>query len=122
TLAERDDVTVNDHLIDLRAYSGGIVDVGHSPRSNGGGDLVQRLPVVRVSVRGDHSLHGIVTRDLEHPVGLTAGVDDDLVGGVPAPQDVAIGIQGADHGLGHDQIGQLVDGGRAARLGASGVR
>ena len=85
-------------------------------------DLGERLPVVAVLVRGDDGRDAVVTDQPSRVARVVGRVDQELLVGGPAAQQIGVVVHRADRDLGDHQVRELVHIRRSADLHRSAVR
>jgi hypothetical protein len=86
-----------------------------------GDDVLEGVPVVVVLVRGDHCGDSGVTDEVEQPVGLVGRVDEELLTGCAAAQQIGVVVHRANGKLSDAQVRQLSHVRRSAGGHISGV-
>jgi hypothetical protein len=119
-VAEPDRAAVFDELVGRYRDARRIRRVRHSGRPGRRLDVSQRLPVVRMLVRGHDSLYGCVADHLEQPLRLGRRVDQQCLPGA-VPEQVGVVLVGPHGDLGHRQAVDLPRVGRPADTHVSGV-
>ena len=119
-VAEPDRAAVFDELVGRYRDARRVRRVRHGGRAGGRLDLRQRLPVVRVLVRGHDPLHGRVADHLEQPLRLGRRVDQQCLPGA-VPEQVGVVLVGPHGDLGHRQAIDLPHVGQSADTHVSGV-
>ena len=125
-VADGDGVTVRDGAGDRDAGLGrdrvGVLDAGDGDRRVGVDDGRQGAVVVPVLVRGDHRRDAGLADERQDRLGLGGRVDEHLLAGLLAAQEVGVVRHLLVHGdLGDRQVLELADVGRAADLHLAGV-
>ncbi|CAM5692850.1 hypothetical protein SALBM311S_11119 [Streptomyces alboniger] len=100
----------------------GVEPPGVGAGAGGRDDLGERLPVVAVPVRGDDGRDAVVTDRAEQGVRVVGGVDQQLLVGGPAAQQIGVVVHRADRDLGDHQVLELVHVGGSADRHLSAVR
>jgi hypothetical protein len=119
-VAEPDRAAVFDELVGRHRDARRVRRVRHGGRPGRRLDVRQRLPVVRVLVRGHDPLHGRVADHLEQPRRLGRRVDQQSLPGA-VPEQVGVVLVGPHGDLGHRQAVDLPRVGRPADTHVSGV-
>lgn len=119
-VAEPDRAAVFDELVGRYRDARRVRRVRHGGRPRRRLDVSQRLPVVRMLVRGHDPLHGRVADHLEQPLRLGRRVDQQCLPGA-VPEQVGVVLVGPHGDLGHRQAIDLPRVGRPADTHVSGV-
>src|SRR5690606_7312679 len=106
-LADPDGVAVVDEHVRLDRDPLGVVAAGVGSGAGGLDDGGERLPVVPVPVGGHDGRDAVRADQLQQRLRLRGGVDQELLAGLAAAQQVGVVVHGADRDLGDHQVGQL---------------
>jgi hypothetical protein len=119
-VAEPDRAAVLDKFVGRHRDARRVRRVRHGGRPGRRLDVRQRLPVVRVLVRGHDPLHGRVADHLQQPLWLGRRIDQQSLPGA-VPEQVGVVLVGPHGDLGHRQAVDLPRVGRPADTHVSGV-
>lgn len=111
-LSDADHVAVVHEHVGRHGNPLGVVPAGVGAGAGGGHDLRERLPVVAVPVGGDDGRDAVVTDHAQQRPGVVRRVDQQLLVGGPAAQQVRVVLHGADRDLGDHQVLEFVHVGR----------
>src|SRR5690606_24400471 len=121
-LPDPEGVAVVDQHVGRYGDALGVVTAGVGAGAGGGHHLGERLPVVPVPVGGDDGGDAVVADRAEQRAGVVGRVDQQLLVGGPATQQIGVVVHGADRDLGDHQVLEFVHVGWAADRHPTAVR